>query len=83
MKQLLERLLRRVVAVGLWAGLVVLGAFGIYFSFANYPSFGIAVVLSIVLALGYSERRRRKRQRAWERARRQQRTQSRDLELKP
>jgi hypothetical protein len=83
MKQLLERLLRRVVAVGLWAWLVVLGAFGIYFSFANYPSFGIAVVLSIVLALGYSERRRRKRQRAWERARRQQRTQSRDLELKP
>jgi uncharacterized membrane protein YbhN (UPF0104 family) len=79
MNHLLQRLLRPVVAVLFWAGVLVLGAFGIYFSFANYPSFGIAVVLSILLVLGYSERERRKRQRASERARRRHRAQSHDL----
>jgi heme exporter protein D len=38
---------------------LVLGAFGIVFSFANYPWFGIAVALLILLAIGYSQRRRR------------------------
>jgi uncharacterized membrane protein YbhN (UPF0104 family) len=79
MNHLLQRLLRPVVVVLFWAGVLVLGAFGIYFSFANYPSFGIAVVLSILLVLGYSERERRKRQRASERARRRHRAQSHDL----
>jgi heme exporter protein D len=43
----------------LWAGVLVLGAFGIIFSFANYPWFGIAAALLILLAIGYSQRRRR------------------------
>jgi heme exporter protein D len=38
---------------------LVLGAFGLVFSFANYPWFATAVVLLIVLAIGFSERRRR------------------------
>jgi heme exporter protein D len=38
---------------------LVLGAFGMVFSFANYPWVESAVVLALLLALGYSERRRR------------------------
>lgn len=57
--RLVERLLRRGGSLLLWAGVLVLAAFGIVFSFANYPWFGTAVVLLILLAIGYSERRRR------------------------
>lgn len=74
----MKRLLERVVSLLSWAGLLVLGAFGIYFSFANYPAFGLAITLSIVVLLGYSERNRRQRQRAAERARRRVRTRSHD-----
>jgi hypothetical protein len=78
-QQLLERLMRRVGSVLFWAGVLVLGAFGIFFSFANYPWFGIGVVLLILLLAGYSERNRRTRQKARETARRQDRERSRDL----
>jgi hypothetical protein len=61
-----------------WTGLIVLGTFGVYFSFANYPAFGVGVVLSILLLIGSAERSRRGRQRALERARRRDRTQNRD-----
>jgi hypothetical protein len=56
-----------------WTAVVLLGAFGMYFSFANYPWVGAGIVLLIVLLIGYSERQRRATQRAKEAARRQQR----------
>jgi hypothetical protein len=74
-RALLERLVRRVAALLFWASALLLGAFGTYFSFANYPLLGSALVVSILLASGYSERRRRK-QRALERARRRDRARS-------
>lgn len=67
------RLLRRVGSVLLWAVVVVLGAFGIYFSFANYPWFGVAVVVLALLLVGYSERTRRAERAAAEAARRRNR----------
>jgi len=78
LRPLVGRLVRRVVSVLTWTGGLLLGAFGISFSFANYPSFGIGILLLILLAIGYSERRRRKR-RASERAMRRDRARSRDL----
>jgi hypothetical protein len=59
----------------LWAGALVLAAFGIVFSFANYPWFGTAIVLLTLLAIGRSERRRR----IAHEARRRRQAQSRDL----
>jgi heme exporter protein D len=55
-----------------WAGALVLGAFGIFFSFANYPVFATVVALAILLLVGYSERNRRRKQA--ETARRRERT---------
>jgi uncharacterized membrane protein YbhN (UPF0104 family) len=66
----MERLLHRVISVLGWAAALLLGAFGLYFTFTNYPAFGIAVTLAIVVLLSYAERRRRQRQRAADRARR-------------
>ena len=43
----------------LWAAVLLLAAFGIVFTFANYPWIGAALVLLTLLAIGYSERRRR------------------------
>ena len=57
----MERLLHRVVSILCWAAVAFLGAFGIYFTFANYPAFGIAVVLAFVLGVAYAERRRQRR----------------------
>jgi hypothetical protein len=71
-------LLRRAGAVLLWGAALALGAFGTYFSFANYPLFGIGVVLVVLLLLAHSERRRRRKQRAWERVRRRDRMRSRE-----
>jgi fructose-1,6-bisphosphatase/inositol monophosphatase family enzyme len=68
-----ERSLRRVGSVLFWSAVVVLGAFGMYFSFANYPWFGAAVVLLILLLIGYSERKRRATRRAAETTRRRNR----------
>jgi apolipoprotein N-acyltransferase len=68
-----ERFLRRVGSVLLWTAVVLLGAFGIYFSFANYPWFGAAVVVLILLLVGYSERKRRATQKARDAERRQHR----------
>jgi hypothetical protein len=65
-----ERLLRRGGLVLFWGLVLLLGAFGAYFSFANYPSFGSGVVLAILLLIAYRERQRRARRRASERARR-------------
>jgi uncharacterized membrane protein len=70
----MRHLLRRVVSVLYWAAVVVLGAFGLYFSFTNYPVFGIAVLLAIAVLIVYSERSRRRRQRAADRARRREQT---------
>jgi hypothetical protein len=64
----MQRLLHRLISILAWAAAVVLGVFGIYFSFANYPAFGIAVTLSVVALLAYSERTRHHRQRAADRA---------------
>jgi hypothetical protein len=61
-----------------WLGLLVLAAFGIVFSLTNYPAFGIADVLLILLVVGTSERRRRQRRRAAERARIRARDEQRD-----
>jgi hypothetical protein len=66
----MQRLLHRVISILAWAAAVVLGVFGIYFSFANYPAFGIAVTLSVVVLIAYSERGRHQRQRTADRARR-------------
>jgi hypothetical protein len=56
--------LRRAGTVLIWTVAVVLGAFGLYFSLANYPWFGVAVVLLILALVGYSERERRATRRA-------------------
>jgi membrane-bound ClpP family serine protease len=64
-----RRFLRRVGSALFWAAIVLLGAFGIIFSFANYPWFGATVVVLILLLLGYSEQKRRTAQRAREAAR--------------
>jgi hypothetical protein len=72
-----ERFLHRVGSVLLWTAVLVLGAFGTYFTFTNYPALGIAIALLIVVLVGYSERSRRQRQRTAERARmHRRRTQS-------
>lgn len=63
----------------IWATVLVLGAFGIYFTFANYLWFGIGVVLVALLLTAYSERNRRKEQRARESVRRRDRVRSGDL----
>jgi flagellar biosynthesis component FlhA len=70
---MLEQLMRRVGSVLFWAGVLVLGGFGVVFSFANYPWFGIGVVLLILLLAGYRERRRRTAQKARDTARRRDR----------
>jgi hypothetical protein len=59
---------------------LVLAAFGIFFTFANYPAFGIGLTLLILLLIGSSEHSRRKRRRARESARKRTRTErTRDL----
>lgn len=63
------RFLRRVGSALIWTIAVVLGAFGLYFTFANYPWFGVAAALLIILLLVYSERQRRAAQKARETAR--------------
>jgi NhaP-type Na+/H+ or K+/H+ antiporter len=66
----MDRVLRRLISVLSWAAIVVLALFGIYFSFANYPAFGIAATLAIGTLIAWSERNRRQRQRTAERVRR-------------
>jgi hypothetical protein len=53
------RLLKRAGSLLLWIGVLILAAFGIAFSFANYPWLESCIVLCMLTALGYSERRRR------------------------
>lgn len=72
----MKRLLHRVVSVLFWATVLVLGAFGIYFWFTNYPALGIAVTLSLMVLIGYRERSRRQRRRAADQARRERRARS-------
>lgn len=67
------RVLHRVVSVLSWTVCLALAAFGTLFSFANYPALAIAVTLAALGLLGYSERNRRLRQKASERARRRAR----------
>lgn len=57
----------------LWAAVVLLAVFGMYFSLANYPWFSAAVALLILLRIGYSEQKRRGTQKAKEAARRRDR----------
>ena len=57
----------------------MLGTFGAVFSFANYPLFGLGTVLVILLLITRSERKRRSRHSAWERARERDRVQGHDL----
>ncbi len=68
-----EQFLWRVGSVLLWATVVVLGAFGLYFSFANYPWYGAASVLLTLLLVAYSERMRRATQKTRAATRRQHR----------
>lgn len=75
---LVGRLLRRIGSVLLWTGVLVAGAFGLYFSFANYPGPAIGLVLAMLLLAGYSERKRRKRRAAAESARSRARARRRD-----
>ena len=63
-------MVRRVGSVLGWAVVLVLGAFGIFFSFANYPFFAIGLVVLLLLLTGYVERTRRAERRAREAARR-------------
>lgn len=72
----MKRLLHGVISILMWTCFLMLAAFGFYFSFANYPAFGVAITISIFLLLGYVERRRRQRQNAAQRARNQRRAQS-------
>ena len=74
----MKRLLHRVISVLMWTCSLMLGAFGLYFSFANYPAFSIAVTLLFGVLLGFSERNRRQRRSEAERARSQRRAQTRD-----
>jgi heme exporter protein D len=69
----MRRLVHRITSILSWAAFLVLGGFGIYFTFANYPAFGIAVALSLIVLLGHSERSRRQRRREAEGARRRDR----------
>jgi hypothetical protein len=69
-------LLRRAGTAMFWGGVLVLGAFGTYFTFANYPLFAAGVVLVLLLLTVYSERKRRRELRAWESARRRDRIRS-------
>lgn len=62
--------MRRAGSVLYWTAVVVLGAFGVFFAFANYPFVGIAIVLLILLLTGFSEWKRRGRQKARAEARR-------------
>ena len=59
----ITRAAARVIAILSSATALVLGAFGIYLTFTNYPLFGIALALAIVLLLAHSERKKRQRQR--------------------
>jgi uncharacterized RDD family membrane protein YckC len=68
-------MLRRAVSVLSWTVVLVLGAFGFVFSFANYPLFGIGVLLVVLFLAGYSERTRRAQQHARHAARMRERNQ--------
>jgi hypothetical protein len=59
----------------MWTGLAVILAFGVVFTFANYPWFGGVVVSVTLVLLAHAERRRRLNQRASESARRRSRAQ--------
>ena len=69
----MARLLHRVLSVLAWTTVVLLAAFGLYFSFANYPALAIAVTAAIAILLAYVERNLRRRQREVDDARRRAR----------
>ena len=69
MQSLAARFLRRVGSVLLGTGVLVLGAFGVYFSFANYPWLSLGVLLLFLVASAFSERKRRAKRKAREEAR--------------
>lgn len=60
---------RRVLSVLAWTCLIVLGAFGVVFSFANYPLYATGLVLLVLVLVVYAERTRRVRQQARDEAR--------------
>ncbi len=60
---------RRVLSVLAWTCLIVLGAFGVVFSFANYPLYATGLVLLILVLAVYAERTRRVRRQARDEAR--------------
>jgi hypothetical protein len=62
-----------------WGAVLVLAAFGTYFSLVNYPLFSIGVSLAVLALAWYSEKKRRRKQRAWERLRSRSRARSHDL----
>jgi uncharacterized membrane protein YbhN (UPF0104 family) len=74
----MRRFLLRIISILFWTGVIVVGLFGIYFTFANYPPLGTAVALVVLLSIGAAERSRRGRQRTLERARERDRLRGRD-----
>jgi uncharacterized membrane protein len=75
----LEQFLRRAWLVFLCVLALVLGAFGVVFSFANYTWLSIGAVLVTLLLGGHTEWKRRARWAAFEQARRRDRARSEDL----
>jgi heme exporter protein D len=68
-----ERFLPRAGSALAWAGVVVLGSFGVVFTFANYPALGIGELVLLVLLAVYSGWKRRDRLARAERARKRER----------
>jgi len=67
--RILGRLARRSLVVLAYVGLVLLGLFGIVFSFSNYPLLASGVGLLVLVGIGYAERGRAKARRERDRAR--------------
>lgn len=73
------RFLRRAGSALAWLAALVLGLFGIVFTFVNYPWIGVGMVLLLFALVGSSERKRRERRARVDRARERNRAGRRGL----